>query len=104
MTAPEHKKKIARLVSLKARIERAHARMRLLSNVWFWPVRDRVKGFLGTAPIIVAGLNPSGKGQVRRTHKKKTKPTDKFFYSSLRQAGLAGAHITDIIKINLNPA
>ncbi len=89
------KGKAARLALLKARIEREHRRKRLFSTVWFWPGRDGVKGFLGTAPIIVAGLNPS-KGRTR------TGPhqTDKFFYRCLRQAGLAGAHITDIIKIS----
>ncbi|MDQ7842173.1 MAG: hypothetical protein QN141_08445 [Armatimonadota bacterium] len=88
--------KAARLASLKARIEQEHVRMGLLSDVWFWPERDGVKGFLGAAPIIVAGLNPSkGRGRPRRG----LKETDEFFYRCLREEGLVDAHITDVVKI-----
>ena len=88
------RKKRGYLEALKHRIEAKHARMNSTHEVWFWRNRDHVKGFLGTAPVIVAGLNPS-KGRRRPGPSE----TDKFFYRCLRKEGLANSHITDIIKI-----
>jgi len=66
-------------------------------KVWFWPKQDSVEGFLGTSPVIVAGLNPSLGRPPRRSREKKK--SDDFFYGCLRKEGLANAHITDLIKI-----
>lgn len=63
-------------------------------DVWFWPERDGVKGFLGTAPLVVAGLNPS-KGRPRPG----PRASDLFFYRCLHAERLENVHVTDIIKI-----
>lgn len=82
------------LKALECRIKAEHARMKPLPSVWFWPGSDGVKGFLGTAPVIVAGLNPSKGRRDSGPHE-----TDKFFYDCLREEGLAEAHVTDIVKV-----
>ena len=47
------------LRKLQDRIKARHARMRPPQDVWFWPLRHNVQGFLGTGPIMIVGLNPS---------------------------------------------
>ena len=62
-------------------------------DVWFFPNKDGVKGWQGTAPILFVGLNPStGPGHF-------PSPADQIFYSCLAKNGFCNAHITDIYKI-----
>jgi uracil-DNA glycosylase len=60
-------------------------------EVWFFPHRKKVKGFLGTSDLIIIGLNPStGAFPNERA---------KLLYQALTQAGLTNAHLTDLIKV-----
>jgi hypothetical protein len=63
-------------------------------TAWFYPEYNRVKGYLGTARLIITGINPSY-GQFPG------KPV-KFFYDCLDKFELHNVHITDIIKSRLS--
>jgi hypothetical protein len=60
-------------------------------EVWFFPERDGVKGWRGTAPIMFVGPNPStGHFGSRADH---------FFYKNLADNGFQNAHLTDAFKM-----
>lgn len=101
----------AALQALRRRIEKEHSSMSPPREVWFWLGGDAmssrggwdpavqvavatVKGFLGTAPVIFAGLMPS----LREGTWKDYDP-DEFFYSSLAEFDLQDAHVTDLFKV-----
>jgi hypothetical protein len=59
---------------------------------WLFPSQGLVNGFMGTDPIFIVGDQPS-------THPWPPEhPNRKAFYSTLRKAGLANAHLTDLYK------
>ena len=60
-------------------------------EVWFFPEWSKVKGFKGTAPIVLVGLNPS-------TSPFPDNKTTRL-YDALKAARLENAHLTDVIKI-----
>lgn len=63
-------------------------------EVWFFPRYHEVpevKGFLGTAPIVFASINPSF-----GTYPSKA---DIFYYETLRRQGFEDAHLTDVFKV-----
>lgn len=62
-------------------------------DVWFYPGRDGVKGYLGTQDIVFIGPNPS-------YNQFPTKQTD-LFYKQLKVNGFRNAHLTDLIKRRL---
>lgn len=64
------------------------------NTAWFFPEHNGVKGYLGTARLILAAINPSY-GQFP------SKPVS-FFYDCLSEFGLQNVHITDIIKSRLS--
>ena len=93
------------LKKLQHRIEARHARMRPPQDVWFWPERHGVQGFLGTGPLMIVGLNPSKPRRRVRSLPESVKArlwpgteTDRFFYHYLSKQRLANAHITDLFK------
>jgi len=63
-------------------------------TAWFYPEYNGVNGYLGTARLIVAGINPSY-GQFP------SRPVS-FFYDCLSEYGLHNLHITDIIKSRMS--
>lgn len=62
------------LRKLQDRIKARHVRMRPPQDVWFWPLRHNVEGFLGTGPIMIVGLNPAGRDGGRAPSQRPTKP------------------------------
>jgi uracil-DNA glycosylase len=92
-----HIEKAVLLEGLRDRIKADHARLKVPSDLWFWPEQEGVMGFLGTARVIVTGSNPSmGRHKTAKTGKHKT---DNFFYRCLREEGMENAHLTDLVKI-----
>lgn len=87
---------------VRARAQLASLRRRIIDEifiqrwreVWFWPSRDGVSGFMGTAPVMFVGLNPSA-----GSRRPRPKPTDAFFYATLRKYRLQDAHLTDAFKV-----
>ncbi len=79
---------------------------------WFWTTGNerekdehrrlpadvrRVKGYWGTAPVMVVGYMPSwGKKPPKKRHRKET--PNALFYRIMAQQGLQNAHITDAFK------
>lgn len=63
-------------------------------TAWFFPEYNRVKGYLGIARLIFAGINPSA-GQF-------SSKQVLFFYDCLNEFGLHNVHITDIIKSRMS--
>lgn len=95
----------APLKKLQRRIETRHARMRPPQDVWFWPERHGVRGFLGTGPLMIVGLNPSKPRRRARSLPESVKvrqwpgtETDRFFYQYTSAQRLGNAHITDLFK------
>jgi len=84
-----------RLLRLMAKIHLECYKMDTqFKTAWFYPEHNGVKGYLGTARLIIAGINPSF-GQFP------SQPVS-FFYDCLRKSGLHNVHITDIIKSRLS--
>jgi Uracil DNA glycosylase superfamily len=67
-------------------------KIRSRKNWWLFPSEGSVKGFLGTAPIFIVGDQPST-DEWSQEH-----PHRKLFYETLRNLGLANAHLTDLYK------
>jgi hypothetical protein len=88
----EKEKKLLRLMT-KIHLE-CYKMDTQFKTAWFFPEHNGVKGYLGTARLIVAGINPSY-GQFPG------KPV-RFFYDCLSKFGLHNVHITDIIKSRLS--
>lgn len=77
------------LEKLRKKIEKEFAKKR--RNVWFYPKRLKVKGWLGSKDVMFVGPNPS-------CNRFPTPQTD-FFYHLLQKNGFENAHLTDLIKI-----
>ncbi|OGE77423.1 MAG: hypothetical protein A3B91_05040 [Candidatus Yanofskybacteria bacterium RIFCSPHIGHO2_02_FULL_41_29] len=68
-------------------------------EVWFFPQFknikgvEKVKGYLGTDPIVFLSINPS--------YGSYPSPADIFYYENLQQQGFANAHLTDLFKVKI---
>ncbi len=62
-----------------------------LKDVWLFPQRGAVSGFLGTAPIVIVGWRPSRSPFPNVD-------ANKAFYDILTEFGLENAHLTNVIK------
>ena len=79
----------AELKKLRKRIEKEFAEKR--RDVWFYPKRCKVKGWLGSKDVMFVGPNPSCN--------RFPTPQTNFFYDLLQRNKFENAHLTDLIKI-----
>lgn len=97
----DHSSKQRQLEELRERIKRTHASMNPPRKVWFWPDHwdeGGARGFIGTAPTPVLGLNPSDPKGDEYTPFERWNERSKWFYRTLREDGFGGAHLSDVFK------
>ncbi|MDQ7839463.1 MAG: hypothetical protein RDU83_00375 [bacterium] len=88
------------LAALRARIEQSLRARGYLS--WFFPPRDDgVRGWEGTAPVMLVALNPSAgrrRGRKAPQNPGKLDAALSLLYDQMARNGLADAHLTDVSK------